>query len=67
MGGVAFGVAGALALTQILSSQLYGIGPTDVFTFCAVSVLFVGVAAAASAIPAWRVTGIDPVIALRHD
>ena len=67
LGGVAFGVAGALALTQILSSQLYGIGPTDILTFGAVSLLFVGVAAAASAIPAWRVTGIDPVIALRHE
>ena len=33
----------------------------------AVSILFVGVAAAASAIPAWRVAEIDPVIALRHE
>jgi ABC-type antimicrobial peptide transport system permease subunit len=65
--GVAFGVFGAMALTQILSSQLFGISPTDILTFGAVSFLFVGVAAAASAVPAWRVTGIDPVIALRHE
>jgi putative ABC transport system permease protein len=63
--GVTLGVAGALALTKIISGILYGITPTDAPTFVAVLVLFTGVAFASIFIPARKAAGIDPTLALR--
>ena len=65
--GTIAGVAGALALTRLLSAFLYNTSPTDLPTFAAVVVLFVAVAAIASFIPARQVTAIDPLIALRQE
>jgi ABC-type lipoprotein release transport system permease subunit len=61
------GAAGALGLTRIIASQLYGVSPTDPPTFVAVSLLMIGMAAAASFIPARRAALLDPVVALRHE
>ena len=63
--GVAIGLAAAWALTRLMSSLLFGIGPTDPLTFASVSLLLVVVAAAASFIPARRAMKIDPMSALR--
>jgi putative ABC transport system permease protein len=65
--GAALGLTGSFALTRLMSSLLYGIGPTDEFTFAAVSALFLTVAAVACFIPARQVTGIDPLMALRQE
>jgi predicted permease len=65
--GLAVGIAGALVATRVLSSLLYGVRPTDVLTFCAVSLLLLLVALAASYLPARRALQIDPVVALRYD
>jgi putative ABC transport system permease protein len=65
--GLVIGVACALGTTQVLSSLLYGIGPTDPLTFIGVSLLLVGVAVAASYIPARRATKVDPMVALRYE
>jgi putative ABC transport system permease protein len=65
--GIAVGLAGAYALTRLLSSLLYGVNPTDRVTFAAVTTLLAAVAIAASFMPAWRATRVDPVIALRCD
>ena len=65
--GIALGLAGALAVTRLLSSLLYGIRPTDVVTFALVSLALTGVACLASYIPARRATVLDPMAALRHE
>jgi len=66
-GGLALGIAGALALTRVLRSQLYGVSPTDPPTFIALALLVLGVAALASWLPARRATRVDPMIALRQE
>jgi putative ABC transport system permease protein len=65
IGGVGIGLLGSLALTRALSSQLYGINPTDPATFIAAPALLMVVALLACYIPACRATRIDPAAALR--
>jgi ABC-type antimicrobial peptide transport system permease subunit len=65
--GLALGVAGALALTRLLTALLFSTAPTDVLTFFAVGFVLLSVAAMACFVPARRVTGIDPMLALRSD
>ncbi len=63
--GVAVGLVSAIALTQAMSSLLFGIGPLDPLTYIAVSLLLIAAAAAASYIPARKASAVDPVKALR--
>lgn len=65
--GTILGMAGALALTRILSAFLYGTSNTDPATFIAASLLFLIVSAIACWIPARLVISIDPVSALRQE
>jgi putative ABC transport system permease protein len=65
--GSAIGMAGALLLSRLMSSQLYGVSPTDPITFVAVSVLLTLVALAACHIPARRAMQVDPMVALRYE
>lgn len=65
LAGIAIGIAGALALTRVMKNLLFQIDATDPATFCGVAILFVVVAAAASLVPAWRATRVDPMSALR--
>jgi predicted permease len=64
--GGALGLAGALALTRLMSSFLYGITPTDPPTLIAVCLLLGLVALLACYLPARRATRLDPMIALRQ-
>ena len=63
--GLAIGLAGALVLTRMLTTMLFGIEPTDGITFVAVSMVLIAVAALACLVPAQRAASVDPMIALR--
>ncbi len=65
--GIALGLAGALALTRVMSSLLYQVNPSDPRTFLVCAVVFTLVALFASYIPARRATKLDPAVALRAD
>jgi predicted permease len=65
--GIVAGMAGALALTRLMSSMLFGVGVTDAVTFSAVPLLLAAVAALASYLPALRATHVDPMTALREE
>jgi putative ABC transport system permease protein len=66
-GGIAIGGAGALALTRVLRTLLFGVSPTDPMVFAAVAVTLAAVAAVASWIPARRAAALDPLAALREE
>jgi predicted permease len=65
--GIAVGLAGALGLTRIMNSLLFGVSTTDALTFATVPALLAAVAFAATVIPAWRATRVDPMVALREE
>ena len=65
--GIGIGAATAMSLTRVIARFLFGIAPTDLFTFTAVSLLLAGVAGAASYIPAWKAARLDPLKALRYE
>ncbi|SRR5579871_599308 len=66
-GGIAVGLAGALASARVAASFLYGITPADPLTFAAVPLFLLIVAMMASLIPAWNAARINPVDALRSE
>jgi len=63
--GLAIGAAGAALLGGVLSTMLFGIGPTDSVTYAFVSFVLLLVAALACLIPALRAASVDPMRALR--
>lgn len=65
--GVAIGLTGAFVLTRLIRSLLYGVEPTDPFTFVGISLLLALIALLASYIPAQRAARIDPMVSLRCD
>ena len=67
MAGVVAGLLGAVALTRVMASLLFGISATDVLTFSIVPVILIATAVLATYIPALRATRVDPTVALRED
>ena len=65
--GLALGLAGASALTGLMSSLLYGVGAADPMTFAAVAAFLGAATMLAAYIPARRATRVDPVQALREE
>jgi predicted permease len=64
-GGILLGIGGAFAATRTISSLLFGVTATDPFTFMAVALALIAIAAIACYVPAQRATKVDPLIALR--
>jgi predicted permease len=65
--GIALGIGGALALTRLLSAQLFGVAPSDPATFACVTLALGAVALAACWLPARRATRVEPMAALRAE
>jgi ABC-type antimicrobial peptide transport system permease subunit len=65
--GVAAGLAAALAVTRLMKALLFEVGPNDPATLAGVAAVITAVAAAASLVPAFRATRVDPIVALRDE
>jgi putative ABC transport system permease protein len=65
--GIALGLAGAAAVSRLLASELYGVGPTDALTYVAVTSVMVAVTLLACYVPTRRAMRVDPLTALRQD
>ncbi|MGC2402656.1 MAG: ABC transporter permease [Acidobacteriaceae bacterium] len=63
--GVTLGAASAIGVTRLLESLLYGVRPTDPFTFMLTAALLIAIGLIACSLPARRATRVDPMTALR--
>ena len=64
--GIAVGIPLALVCSQLISSLLFGVSPRDPAALVAAAVVLFGSVCAATFVPAWRATSVDPSVALRE-
>ena len=67
MAGVAVGIPAAYAMTRTFAALLFGVKPTDLFTYVASASGLIALALAASYVPARRAASVDPIVALRTE
>ena len=65
--GIGFGLLGALGITRVMQTLLFGISTTDWVTFTGVAIFLMLVGLIATAIPARRAIKVDPLVALRYE
>jgi putative ABC transport system permease protein len=65
--GITAGLLGAVVLTRSMRAMLFGVNPTDAWTYVTISILLAVVALGASYLPARRAMSLAPLTALRHE
>jgi ABC-type antimicrobial peptide transport system permease subunit len=65
--GIAAGVITGLLCGRFVESQLFGVKATDLSVYLIGAAILLAAALAATFLPAWRASRIDPMIALRHE
>jgi len=65
--GSVIGLFASYELTRFLASQIWGVSPTDPWTFAVVAVIVVAVGLAACLLPARRATQVDPLLSLHYE
>ena len=65
--GMVFGVAGALSLSRLMATALFGVSPADPLTYSLAVGLLVVTSLIACGVPAWRASATQPAGALRSD
>ena len=65
--GLALGIPAAFAASKLMTSQLFSVQPGDPLMLALATLLLCGAALLASAIPAWRAAGVEPMAALRME
>lgn len=65
--GLAVGIVGAISLSGLMASQLFGVDPRDPTIYVVVAAALLAVGLVASFVPAWKATRVSPVVAMRCD
>lgn len=65
--GILLGLIGAVGASRAITSLLFGTSQLDPITYVGVIVLMFAVAGIACAVPAWRASRVDPMVALRYE
>jgi putative ABC transport system permease protein len=65
--GAGIGLAGAVGITTLMQSLLFGVAPIDPAAYGVATAVLAAIAVAACAIPALRATRVDPLVALRDE
>jgi putative ABC transport system permease protein len=65
--GCVIGIAGSAGASKTIASFLYGVSPKNPLVFGFAAMLLLGVASAASLVPAIKASKIDPIAAIRYE